>query len=155
MNIGIIVYSLSGHTLSVATKLKEELAVAGHEVTLERVETAGPATLSCENSPLKSKPAVESYDALVLASPVRGGQLPPPMASYLKQMPSLAGKNVACLVTGFFPAAQWGRNQTLAQMADLCGAKGATVSGTGSVGWFSLTRKRQISEAVDSLSELF
>lgn len=41
MNIGIIVYSLSGHTLALAVQLKEALSADGHEVTLERVETVG------------------------------------------------------------------------------------------------------------------
>lgn len=34
MNIGIVVYSYSGHTLSVAMKLKEKLAEIGYMVTL-------------------------------------------------------------------------------------------------------------------------
>jgi len=33
MNIGMIVYSRTGHTLSVAMKLKEKLSIAGHMVT--------------------------------------------------------------------------------------------------------------------------
>jgi hypothetical protein len=61
------------------------------------------------------------------------------------------GKRVACLVTGVFPAG-WGRNQTLAQMAETCASKGAAVCGSGSVGWWSLGRRRQITEAVDSLT---
>ena len=32
---------------------------------------------------------------------------------------------------------------------------GAKVCGSGSVGWFSLSRKRQIAEVVDGLSRLF
>jgi multimeric flavodoxin WrbA len=97
---------------------------------------------------------VDGYDALVFACPVRGGTPVPPMRVFLEQIPSLAGKWVACLVTGFFPAA-WGRDQTLAQMQALCESKGAIVSGTGSVGWTSLRRKHEIAEAVDHVSALF
>jgi hypothetical protein len=61
------------------------------------------------------------------------------------------GKRVACLVTGVFPAG-WGRSQTLAQMEETCASKGAAVCGSGSVGWWSLGRRRQITEAVDSLT---
>ena len=155
MNIGLIVYSQTGHTLSVAEKLKERLSAAGHVVTLEQIETVGPVSPSATSVELKTRPAIDAYDALVLGSPVRGGVLPPPMVSYLQQVTSLEGKKVACLVTGFFPAAEWGRNQTMAQMKVICESKGATVCGSASVGWFSLNRKRQVSEVVDGLTHCF
>jgi flavodoxin len=155
MNICIVVYSITGHTLSVATKLQEKLTAAGHAVTMERLETTGPAGLSGEHSPLKNRPAVDAYDGLVFGSPVRGGTLPPPVASYLNQLTSLDGKQVACLVTGFFPVAGWGREQVIAQMSQICTSKGATICATGSVGWFSLNRRKQISQVVDQLSEAF
>ena len=60
MNIGLIVYSLSGNTLSVAMKLTEKLSAAGHAVTLERVETVGPVKLSNEDAAIKSKPALDA-----------------------------------------------------------------------------------------------
>lgn len=58
MNIGIIVYSISGHTLSVAAKLGEKLSAAGHAVTLERLETEVP---SCR---LKSVRQMSKYTLL-------------------------------------------------------------------------------------------
>ncbi|TFG71105.1 MAG: flavodoxin family protein, partial [Anaerolineales bacterium] len=61
MNICIIVYSLSGHTRSVAVKLQEKLLAAGHTVTLETVETIGPAKRRTENAELKSKPVIAAY----------------------------------------------------------------------------------------------
>jgi flavodoxin len=143
MNIGIVVCSQTGHTLSVAQQLQEALAAAEHTVSLERVGTAG------------ARSAIDAYDALVLATGVQGGEPAPPMASFLAQLPCLQGKNVACLATGFFPVAGWGRDQTLAKMQEVCEIRGATVCGSGSVGWFSLNRKRQIVEVVEALSGLF
>jgi flavodoxin len=154
MNIAIIVYSHFGHTLSVAAKLQEALSAAGHTVNLERVEAAGPVRPTAIDVPLKTRPEIAGYDALVFGAPVWGGTPAPPMASYLEQLVSLQGVKVACLVTGFFPAG-WGRKQTLARMVEICESKGATVCGVGSVGWWSLSRKRQITEVVASLSELF
>ncbi len=154
MNIGIIVYSHTGHTFSVATKLKEALSAAGHSVTLESLETVAPLQMGDTTATLKTMPTVDAYDAVVFACPVRGGTPAPPMRVYLEQVPSLAGKRVAFLVTGFFPA-QWGREQTLAQMKMLCESKGATVCGSGSVQWASLSRKQQISTAVAYVSGLF
>ena len=152
MNIGIVVYSLSGHTLGVAASLKEKLEAAGHAVTLERLEMVGPATPSAEKgAELKSRPAVEGYDAVVLACPVRGGAPPPPMVSYLQGIPSLQGKKVALLVTGFFPASV-GANLTLAAMKEVCATKGATTCGTGGVRWFGPGRQRQIARVVEELA---
>jgi flavodoxin len=154
VHIGIIIYSRTGNTLSVASKLRERLAAARHTVTVERLETVGPDTLDGESAALKAVPPVEPYDALVLATPVRGGRPAPPLRSYLERAPSLAGKRVALLVTGFFPAA-WGREQTLAELEASCASKGATVCGVGSVGWFSLRRRCQIAAAIDELSGQF
>jgi flavodoxin len=145
MKIGIMVYSQTGHTLSVATKLQEALSAAGHEVHLE------PVRPGATDAPLETVPEVAPYDALVFATPVRGGTPAPPMASCLEQIPSLEGKRVACLVTGVFPAG-WGRNQTLAQMAETCTSKGATMCGSSSVWWWSLRRRKQIAAAVDDLA---
>jgi flavodoxin len=153
MRVGIIVYSHTGHTLTVAERLKERLSEIGHRVTLERLETVGPVSPSADTVELRTKPFVGGHDALVMGSPVRGGRMSAPMRSYLEQVPSLEGKRVACLVTGVFPAG-WGRNQTLAEMEQACKSKGAEVCGSGSVGWFSLRRKRRISRVVDRLSGL-
>jgi flavodoxin len=153
MRVGIVVYSHTGHTLTVAERLKERLSEIGHRVTLERLETVGRASPSADTAELRTKPFVGAYEALVLGSPVRGGRMSAPMRSYLEQVSTLEGKKVACLVTGLFPAA-WGRNQTLAEMEEACESKGAEVCGSGSVGWFSLGRSRQISRVVDRLSGL-
>jgi flavodoxin len=154
MDIGIIVYSHTGHTLRVAMKLKERLSAIGHAVVLEQIEPAGPVSLSAPSAELRTKPAIDAYGAVVLGSPVRGGVPAGPMMSYLEQVASLEGKKIACLVTGFFPAA-WGRDQTVARMKEICESKGGIVCRCGSVGWFSLRRKRQISQVVDSLSRCF
>ena len=154
MNIGIIVYSHTGHTLAVAERLKETLSAAGHSVSLERLETVGPVALGATDARLKNKPEIDGYEALVLGTAVRGGEPAPPMAGYLDQLPSLEGIRVACLATGFFPA-QWGQNQTLAKMAEVCASKGATVCGSGSVRWPALRRKRRTSEVVEEMAGLF
>jgi hypothetical protein len=149
-----MVYSYTGHTLSVTEALQKRLSADGHTVTLERLETVTPLRMSDTMARLKAAPAVDAYDALVLACPVRGGTPAPPMRVYLEGLPSLEGKDVACLVTGVFPAA-WGRNQTLAQMREICQAKGAKVRGSASVWWWSVRRRRQIAQTVDRVSYLF
>ena len=44
MNIGIIVYSQSGHTLEVCEKLKERLIGEGQSVRLEQISVVGGRT---------------------------------------------------------------------------------------------------------------
>ena len=150
MNIGIIVYSVSGHTLSVATALQQQLTAEGHQVTLQRLEISGPERTRGAKPTLKSVPAIDGYDAVVFACPVHGGLPPPPMASYLQRIPSLSGQKVAFLVTHFFPRA-WGAVQTIAALSRACEAKGAMVRGSGDVRWFGPGRKGRIAQALDSL----
>ena len=154
MDIGIIVYSHTGHTLSVSNKLQERLSSRGQKVTLERLVTTLPLTMSAVTAELKTIPTIQPYDAVILGTPVRGGTPTPPMKAFLEQIASFEGKMVAFLVTGFFPA-KWGRNQTIAELEAICRSKNAVVCGSGSVGWFSLARKQQVKKAVDSLSVLF
>lgn len=154
MNIGIIVYSKTGHTLSVAVQLQEALSAAGHTAALKRIEAAGPVSPTATHVPLKTRPEIAGYDALVFGAPVWGGAPAPPMASYLEQLASLQGIQAACLVTGIFPPG-WGRSQTLARMQEICESKGAALCGSGSVGWLSFRRKRRIAEVVQDLSGLF
>ena len=154
MKIGIMLYSRTGNTRQVASRLQEKLAASGHEVTLEELETRHSTPPSAEIVELKSYPSIDGYDALIFAAPVWGGQPAGPMTGFLQQLTSLQGKKIAGLTTGFFPA-KWGSNQALEKMAGICRSKGADVAGSGSVTWFSLSRGRQISETVEHLSQLF
>ena len=154
MEIGMIVYSLTGHTLRVARTLKDQLTADGHSVNMEQVEIVGPAVPANETAALKTKPSISPYDGLVFCSPVRGGMLPPPVKRYFEQLGSLEGKRIAILVTGFFPA-RWGRERVIAQMRATIEEKGGHVGAAGSVGWFSLNRGQQIKEAVRVLSQSF
>jgi len=154
INIGIIVYSRSGHTLSVAQGLQHKLSAAGHTATLTQVEAVEPVSPTATSVELKAWPEIDAYEALVIGAPSWGGTPPPPFRVYLEEIGSLEGKKVACLATGVCPAS-CGRNQTLPHMQQTCESKGATVLGSGSVCWWSLRRKRQIAKLVDSISTLF
>lgn len=154
MNIGIIVYSQTGNTYSVALRLREKLVAAGHAVALERIEVMGEAAPG-KPVQFKTLPEVGPYDALVFGAPVHAFSLCLPMLGYLKQVTSLQGKKVACLVTQGFPWAWMGGNRAIRQMEGLCQAKGAMVCGAGVVNWMNKNRERQIGEVVDRLSGLF
>jgi hypothetical protein len=151
MDIGIIIYSHTGHTLIVSQKLKDKLSSKGHTVTLQHLETTVPLAMSATTAELQSIPTIQPYDAVILCTPVRGGMPSPPMKAFLDKIISFEGKQVFFLVTGFFPA-KWGRNQTLYELTTICESKKAEVCGVGSVRWSSFTRKQQINNAVECLS---
>jgi flavodoxin len=154
MDIGMIVYSQTGNTHSVATKLKEKLSAAGHSVTLERIEVIGEVAPG-QPVQFKTLPDAEKYEALVFGSPVQAFSLCQAMVEYLKQVESLQGKQVALLVTEAFPYPWLGGNRAVRQMKRACESKGATVCGSGVVNWMKKRREQQIVEVVDTLSGLF
>lgn len=154
MDIGMIVYSQTGNTHSVATKLQEKLSAAGHSVTLERIEVIGEVSPG-QAVQFKTLPDAGKYNTLVLASPVMAFSLSPVMTEYLKQVASLQDKKVAFLVTEAFPFPWLGGNRAVRQMKRACESKGATVCGSGIVNWMKKRREQQIVEVVDELSSLF
>ena len=154
MKIGIIVYSQTGNTLSVATKLKERLSAAGLSATLEEVKVAGGRKSGTRDFKLEAPPHVEPHDALVFGAAVEAFSLSPVMTSYLERVSSLKDKKVACLVTQGFPYAWLGGNHAVRQMRRLCESKGATVSGSGIVNWMGSRRDERIAEVADRLAKL-
>ena len=155
MNIGIIVYSQTGHTLEACEKLKERLIGEGHSVSLEQVTVVGGRTPKTKEFELEAKPIVENYDAIVFASYVEAFSLCAVMARYLKAIDSLQGKQVAYLVTQQFPYPWMGGSRAIKQMKVLCQSKGATVRATGIVNWAKSRREATMAGAVDRLGKAF
>ena len=155
MNIGIVVYSQTGNTLSVAEKLKDKLVSAGHAAAIERLAPV----LENPKDPLSFRfdalPDLAGYDALVFAAPVQGFSLSPVMAAYLPLIPGLAGKKAACFVTKQLASAWTGGNKALAQMTKAVEDKGGTVCGTGMIMWSSKQREKDLEEMVEKVGCLF
>jgi len=154
MNIGIILYSQTGNTLSVAQKLQEKLTVAGHSATIEQIEVVGEIAPG-QAVQFETAPDPTPYEALVLGGPVQAFSLNQATKEYLKQCASLEGKPVAYLVTQAFPYAWMGGNRAVRQMSALSEGKGGTTIGNGIVNWMRKTREAQIEEVTDKLSRLF
>ena len=155
MNIGMVVYSRTGNTHSVALKLQEKLSAAGHAVTMERLKAVGEARPGAKDIRFEELPDLGAYDALVFGSPVQGFGLAPAMVTYMKQLGSLQGKKVGLLVTEVAPFGWMGGNRAIGQMKKACESRGATVCGSGLVNWMRPGRERQIAQVVGSLSKLF
>jgi flavodoxin len=140
MNICIIVYSKTGHTLSLANKLKDKLDSLEHNTTLARLGD--------------SEPDISKYNGLVIATPVHGGSPAKAVKDYLGKLPSLKNKKMVCLATSFFPAAL-GRNQTLKYLKEKCEGKGAEVCDVGGISSLSFGKKKKTEELVERLSKCF
>jgi flavodoxin len=154
MNIGIIVYSQTGNTYTVAQKLKEKLEAGGHTANVEKVTFSGEATPGKKSFQLTSPPAVDHYDRLLFGAPVQAFSLMPVMAAYLDQLPSLQGKRVACFVTKQLPFNWTGGSRAVSAMKKICEGKGATVCGTDIIIWSGKAREQNISRSVGSLISL-
>jgi len=155
MSIGIVVYSWTGNTLSVAESLKEKLSDAGHSVTLEKVTVVGERERGSREFELGTRPDVTGYDAVIFGAAVEAFSLSPVLKAYLEQVDSLEGKTVGCLVTQQFPYPWLGGNRAIRQMKKLVKAKGATVGGSAVAHWAASKRQSSIAAAVESLANLF
>lgn len=155
MNIGIILYSQSGNTLSVAQKLQEKLMATGHTVNIEQITVTGDVSPGKRQFELTAIPAVDPYEGLVFATPVQAFSLNPVMAAYLEQLPSLKEKKFACLITKHLPFSWTGGKQAIAKMKNICTAKGASFLGAEIVVWSGSRRQQNIAKSIESLAKFF
>lgn len=152
MNVGIIIYSKTGNTLSVAQKLKSALEKKGHTAKIEQIKAdvddkTGKFTLLY-------LPDAAPYDRLVFASPVWAFTLCPVMREYLSAIGQSNGRSACCFVTQQLKYAWAGGNRAIRKMSRLCTQKGLDVIGDGVVMWSRGELDKQISELTDRLASL-
>ena len=154
MNVGIILYSHTGHTLSVGQKIMETLLAQGNEVHLERIEAANAEPNSRQPPVLTSIPDITAYDAVILGAPVQGGRLSPVIQAYLDILPSVREKKAACFVTQHFKAKWMGSARAVRQITQAVEQKGTSILASGIVQWTSKDRDEQIRQVADQLSRI-
>ena len=154
MKIGIIVYSITDNTYSVAQKLSENLSAAGNEVEIESVNMVGGNKPQSKDIEIENPPDVSSYDALIFGAPVHAFSLAPAMRVYMEQISSLQDKKIALFVTKGLRFDWTGGTRAIGQMKKICQAKRGIVYGTGIVVW-NKQRDKKISELVEKFSGLF
>lgn len=99
MNVGIVVYSHTGNTLSVAEKLAQGIRASGHAVQIVRIEPVDSNLQAKPPVKLQSVPDISTFDVVVFASPIHGFTLAQAMKAYLEQLPDLEGKFIYSYVT--------------------------------------------------------
>lgn len=158
MNIGILVHSQTGHTLSVAQRIEKKLLEQGHTCRIERVSARDEDAISkgqvIQPIQLINPPDPLAYDALIFGAPVWGFSLSKVMNAYLERIPKLSGKKAACFITHSFPHPLLGGNRSLKQMKCACQDKGASLYASGIVSWSNSRREDQIENLVKSLSQI-
>lgn len=159
MKIGIIVYSQTNNTYSVAEKLGDKLKRSGHSVTIERIETEGEVKPGEKDIKFKSRPEVKNYSGLVFCSPVHAFSLPPAMETYLGGISALKGKRTACFITKKLPFNWTGGTRTVNRMKKIIKSKGGSVSGSGIIVWRgeekNPDREKKIDDLVGEISGIF
>ncbi|MCK5774375.1 MAG: flavodoxin family protein [Thermoplasmata archaeon] len=151
MRIGIIVYSQTENTYSVAKELQRELTSVGRNATIERITIVGEPGQPEKKVEFSVKPDIHPYDELIFAAPVQGFNLSVVMKKYLKQLGSLEGKKVHLLTTKQISNKWTGGNRAINLMNKICRSKGASMGETGIIFWKEKHRKRTTDEALSRI----
>ncbi len=152
MKIGIIVYSQTGNTLSVALKLYERLKKDGKDVKLEKIEAIRDMKKNPNDFKITNSPKIDELDTIIFASYVEAFQLCPVMKKYLKDLPSLKNKKVLSFVTQHLSYSWMGGNNANRKIETICHTKGVKVEKRGVINWKNKKREEQIDNLVKDFS---
>lgn len=154
MKVGIIVYSKTGNTLTVAERISSQLEADGIAVSVGRFSAE---TLPQSNKPVRltAVPNPNEFDAVIFGAPVQAFSLDPAMALYFEQINSINPKNVFCFVTQYFKKPWLGGNHAMKQMLALLKEKGINANPLGVVNWSSEQREEQILQIMRQCSHAF
>ena len=154
MNIGIIVYSKTGNTLSVAERIKDVLTQKGCQVNLERfsAETEGPQSNKVVR--LTATPNPSGYDLLIFGAPVQAFSLDPAMKIYLSGLTAQKQVPTYCFVTQHFPKPWMGGKQATKQMKRLLAQKGLQATSLGVANWTNPKRDELINGIVEACKKI-
>ena len=152
MRIGIIVYSQTGNTLSVAEKLQQGLTQRGETAEILRIVVEGGDFQSKTPLKLVEAPDPRGFDAVVFASPVQAFSLAQAMVQYFRQMPAPDAEKVLFFTTQQLKKPWLGANHAIRQARGLLLAKGTLLAQSGSVQWSSEKREEQIEVLVNQFS---
>jgi flavodoxin len=151
MKIGLIIYSHTGNTYSVAEKLTGRLTEKGHNAELIRLKAEGVK----KDIAVKNSTDLSAFDAYVFASPVQAFALAQPMAAYLEEVMAVTGKKAAVFITQQMKKPFFGGNSAIKKMTKILNGKGVDIVGSATIGWSNINREELIEKAVDYLAGLF
>lgn len=153
MNIGILVHSKTGNTLSVVKLLEERLRKNGHTVSIERIVPDNEDQPDKSKVRLVSAPSISGFDSIVLAGPVHGFSPTPAIQKWIETSGDLNGRNIPLVITQQLPFPWMGGNGTVRKITSQLQKKGASVPVSSIVNWGSGKRQMLIDDAVNKVSE--
>lgn len=145
MNVGIVIYSETGNTKSVAQKAQERIGGAGHDTEILEVK-ADKSRLK-----LTDLPPVDGYDMLCLGSPVHALTLANPMKLFLKELPPLDGERVTFFATQALPFSWLGGNRAMRVFHRAVVDKTGKPLRAGTVHWASRGKDQEIEAIVTTI----
>ncbi|MEX1378223.1 MAG: hypothetical protein AB1Z23_12235 [Eubacteriales bacterium] len=154
MNIGILIHSDTGNTLSVAQRIQEQLEKDGHTAKIEKVTAIKGDPKNGLHSTLSSIPKIEGYDKIIVGAPINGFALSRAMKEYLALHGEFQNKDVNCFVTQHFKRSFLGGNQGIKYMLGTIRARGGKIKSTAVVHWSSLKRDAEIKEAIEAMADI-
>lgn len=152
MKIGIIVYSYTNNTLSIAKELESGLSKRGYDIELKSVK-AQNENPNATSYHLVNVPSIEDYDAIIFATCVRGFDCAPILKEYIQSLKTLRNKKVAGFVSQFFPFDAMGGNQSLNTLENLVLQKGAELYKLGSIHTKFRNKEKQIIKMINQCDQ--
>jgi flavodoxin len=158
MNIGIIIYSMSGHTATVAKAIAERFRRENHDVDLKLLMVTGmthPGSKRFSICNLPESEEIDGYDVLFFGGPVWLFSASPVILKFLGMLEKLDGKKTMNFVTQVSPWPSLGGYQALKMMNDRLKESGATVLPGESVQYFFGTDRRKLNETMERIYQRF
>ncbi|MBD3322077.1 MAG: flavodoxin [Chitinivibrionales bacterium] len=127
MNIGIIVYSQTGHTVAVARAVADILRKKGHDVDIQLLRTKGAVKPRNSGFTIVNPPELDEFDALIFGTPVWAFTAAPVVIKFLKSIETLKGKKTLPFAVKGLPFNWTGGNQAINRMTEMLVLNGADV----------------------------
>lgn len=151
MNIGLVVYSKTGHTYEVASKLNEMFRELGHNSTIERVIPKNEKEYNIDKIELNQISDLSSYDLIVFAAPVNGFRLAASMKKYMMIAPPIKVPAI-CFVTKTLPLNWTGGNSAINTMKSHIISSGGNVLKSGIIVW-NKTHNTRIEQFIQDIKQ--
>ena len=149
MKIGIVLFSETGNTYSIARKLKDNLKK--HDVEIKKIEIE---RLSKDRSDFKITyaPSIDCYDLVIFGSFTEGFRLTPVMKKYLESL-DLKDKKTIVFITHYFPFKFLGGNSTMKEFKNIINEKKGIVVSSGIINWSSKKRGLEILDLINNFKQ--
>lgn len=153
MKIGIVIYSQTGNTRSVAEILEGALRTAGHDVEIVNIE-AVVTKKEPQHPTILEAPKLEAYDFIIVGSPVHGFNLAVPTRVYLNQVSPLDEKKFICFATQSLPFKWLGGERATKTMKQILTSKGGHFIGHSVINWNKSDRDERIDKMIAHIVRL-